>query len=398
MDRSRADIDAINKGDTAAVETTLSADLVDRISMISQDDNPLHMEEEVARELGFPRRVAHGLLAVCAISRLIGTKLPGPGSLWIAQDLQFTSPVFVGDRIRASVTVERVSRAARIVILRVEVRDLERDSVVLSGTTTVKIPLSLKKEAKRDMETTVALVTGSSRGLGRAIALALGKQGLRVVVHYRSRTDEAEAVVQEINASGGSAVALQADLSIPAQVERLYVDAVDAFGPVDVLVNNATLPVPPTPLMDVTWEEIKAHLDIYVGATLRLVQLAAPSMKERKYGRIVNVLTSYAVGRPPPKLTAYVTAKSALAGLSRCMAVELGASNVTVNMVAPSFLVTDLTADSGDRVRQLTAAKSPMKRLAELEEVAETVLYLIGEGAGFMTGAVLPLTGGETMV
>ena len=135
-----ADIGQLKPGDTASCEFVASEGNVEIFAELSHDDNPLHMDDRVARSCGFPRRVAHGMLALSAISRLIGTQLPGPGSLWISQELKFPAAVLVGDQLVAQVAVEQVSVAAGVVKLRTEVRQKELGTVVLTGSAMVKVP------------------------------------------------------------------------------------------------------------------------------------------------------------------------------------------------------------------------------------------------------------------
>ena len=134
-----ADFSKIQVGDTASCEVTVTEEDVDAFARLSQDDNALHMDDSVAREYGFPRRVAHGMLALSAISRLIGTQLPGHGALWLSQDVQFTTPVFVGDTFEAKVTVQQLSMGAQVVVLSTEARNLTTGGVVLRGTAKVRV-------------------------------------------------------------------------------------------------------------------------------------------------------------------------------------------------------------------------------------------------------------------
>ena len=143
-----ADISRLKVGDAASCEFVVDERTVAAFAELSADDNPLHMDEQVARAHGFPRKVAHGMLALSAISRLIGTQLPGPGSLWISQELKFPAPVLVGDALRAQVTVEQVSTAVGIVKLRTEVRSKDAGTVVLTGFAMVKIPRRDSGEVK----------------------------------------------------------------------------------------------------------------------------------------------------------------------------------------------------------------------------------------------------------
>jgi 3-oxoacyl-[acyl-carrier protein] reductase len=401
-------------GESRHCELVITAEHVDAFSALSGDVNPLHMDDAAARELGFPGRVAHGMLALSAISRLIGTELPGPGALWISQDVQFASPVFVGDHLRATVAVEQVSRATGLVSLRTEVRNTRTGTGVLSGVATVRWPerttpttATTARETKpgetkaREMGSEVgrvAIVTGSSRGLGRAVAEALAADGVQVVVHYAERDADANLVVEEIARRGGRAHACKADLRHAGGAEELFERACAAFGKVDIVVNSATPPILRKAVLDCTWADFEPYLEVYLRSTLRLTQLAAPGMQERRFGRVVNMLSSYALGAPPAKLSGYVTAKSALSGLSRALAVELGPFGITVNAVAPSMVITEQNTSVPERARQLVAAQTPMRRLATVSDVAEAVRFLCSDGAGFITGAVMPVTGGEVMV
>jgi len=394
-----ARIDTFSVGDTRQCELQVSPKDVEIFSQLSGDTNPLHMDEAAANEYGFPRRVAHGMIALGAISRLIGTELPGPGALWVAQDVQFAGPVFVGDSLSARVTVEQISKAAGLLVLRTEVVNTKTAEVVLSGTAKVRIlgqPARHTDRSNNSMERT-ALVTGGSRGLGRAIAEGLAADGHKVLIHYVERDSDARSVSEAIVASGGRAAVCQADLSRADGADILFERAQDVFGGVDIIVNNATPAIQRKPALDWTWPEFQTYLDVYVRSTLKLTQLAAPAMQKRGFGRVINVLSSYAVGVPPARLAAYVTAKSALAGLSRALAVELGPMGITVNMLAPSMVVTEQTASAGERARQLAAAQSPMRRIASVEDVAVAACFLAGERAGFITGVVLPVAGGEIM-
>ena len=134
-----AEIDRINVGDTATCEWTVTAEQVDAFARFSLDTNPLHMSDDFAREGGFSGRVAHGMLTLSAISRLIGTQLPGPGSLWMSQETNFAAPVFLNDQIQARVTVKTVSRSAQVVVLQTDAINLQTQAVVLRGTAKVRI-------------------------------------------------------------------------------------------------------------------------------------------------------------------------------------------------------------------------------------------------------------------
>ncbi len=243
----------------------------------------------------------------------------------------------------------------------------------------------------------VALVTGGSRGIGAAVAAALGRERARVVVNYRSGADAAAEVVGTIEAGGGQAVAVRADITEAEGVQQLADAALEAFGRVDVVVNNATPLIERKPLEEVEWEEIDRYWRAYVQGPYLLAQRLVPGMKERGYGRFVHMLTTAVWGTPPPHMAGYVTAKSALWGLAKSMAVELAPYGITVNAVSPSAVITDQWSAEPEARRRSLALKVPAQRLASPQEVAATVMFLLGEQGGYMTGANLPVAGGEVM-
>ncbi len=389
-------IDDLEEGTRATCLARITDNDIAGMADLTGDGNPIHLDAALARQLGFSRPVAHGLLALGLVSRLIGTRLPGPGSVWFGQEVEFLAPVRAGDEVEASVTITHVSKATGVVILATDVRRLP-DTPVLRGRAKVRVPRFIP-QARRSMQLSemVAIVTGSSKGLGAVIARTLARNGLSVVINYAHDEVAAEKVASGILRVGGKAIAVRADVADPGQVRGLFEAAVEAFGKVDVVVNNATPPIRPKPLLETTQEDLGALLDVYVKGSLELVHLAVPGMRGRKFGRIVNVLTSY-LSEVPPNLGAYVTAKSALYGLSRAMAVEFGPWGIAVNMVSPSMLIGDQADDLGVTAREAVAGRTPLRRLAEPEEVADLVLFLLGEGSSFISGANIPVTGGILM-
>ena len=239
----------------------------------------------------------------------------------------------------------------------------------------------------------VALVTGGGRGIGRAISLALARSAAKVVVNYRQNSATADETVKLIKHDGGEAVAVQADVASSDQVKSLVRSCLDEFGQVDILVNNATPELKSKLLMNTDYSDINEYFDVYVKGTLELVQQVVPDMQQRRYGRIISSLTS-ALTEVPPRLGSYVIAKSALYGLCRTLSVELAPFNITVNMVSPSVVLSDLTAQIGATATEAARRKIPLGRMAQPSEVAEAVLFLASPQSSFITGANLPVTGG----
>jgi 3-oxoacyl-[acyl-carrier protein] reductase len=242
----------------------------------------------------------------------------------------------------------------------------------------------------------VALVTGSSRGLGAAIARRLAHDGLAVAVNGRRGDGQAREVGRSIRDGGGVAEAFCADVTDEQQVAELVVAITGRFGPVDVLVLNATGPQPEAPVTEVAWAGHLAQLDFFVKSPVLLGRAVLPGMAARRYGRIVHI-DSEAAHRPPPGSSAYATAKSAQIGLARSWARELAPSGITVNTVAPGFVPVERHADVPDDIRNAYLASVPAGRMGTPADIAHAVSFLASEGAGFITGQRIVVDGGRSL-
>jgi 3-oxoacyl-[acyl-carrier protein] reductase len=241
-----------------------------------------------------------------------------------------------------------------------------------------------------------ALVTGASRGLGAAIALALGAAGSKVAVNYFNNRDAAEEVCQRIRKAGGQAQAFQADVRSEEDVARLVREVEDAFGEIEVLVPNATGPQPFLSIEEQTWELYLDQLHFFVKSPLLLLKQILPGMKQRGFGRIINIGSEvFEVG--VPRFANYVAAKGAQLGLTRSWARELAPHGVTVNLVAPGWIPTERHADATQEELDSYAATVPMGRMGEPEDVAKMVAFLASDAAGFITGQKISVNGGNTL-
>jgi 3-oxoacyl-[acyl-carrier protein] reductase len=240
----------------------------------------------------------------------------------------------------------------------------------------------------------VALVTGSSRGLGSAIALRLARDGLAVAVNDRYGGADALAVVEAIRDEGGVADAFPADVTDERQVANLVGAVTGSLGPVDVLVLNATGPQPEAPLAEVAFQDHLAQLEFFVKSPVLLGRAVLPGMEAKRSGRIVQI-DSEVVARPPPGRSAYATAKSAQIGLTRSWARELAPLGITVNTVAPGFIPVERHADVPAEVTSAYLASVPAGRMGTTEDVAHVVSFFASEAAGFITGQRVVVDGGR---
>ena len=235
-----------------------------------------------------------------------------------------------------------------------------------------------------------ALVTGGSRGIGAATALALAGEGWPVGVNYRSDADAAAKVVDEIKAAGGSALALQADVADPAAPDALLKALQEEFGPVLVLVNNAGVSADAlTPQIDdEAWSRV---IDTNLSGAFRLIRRAITPMLRARFGRVINIASVVGL-RGNPGQANYAASKAGLIAVTRTVAAEVARRKVTVNAVAPGLVSTDLTADLGDEMLEAVPARRP----GTPEEVAACVRFLASEEAAYVTGTTLTVDGGMT--
>lgn len=376
-------------------DVQLTPEWVEAFAAFSGDRNPLHLDSEAALAYGYAHPVAHGAIQSAVVSKLIGMKVPGPGAVWMNQSMEWLRPAFVGETIRVEAEIASYSAGAEVMTLNLKASNGRGETLML-GTAKVKLAtrIAAQPAATEQKAVRVALVTGASRGIGAAAARALAAAGCHVAVAYKSDREKAERLCAELAEQGIQAVGIAADLMATGAGTALVRQVEDRFGRLDILVHAATQPLPGKDVLETTQAELRDCLRMQVEATQEMAQAAAAGMAERGFGRMIFLGTSYLFGQPPPKLCAYVTAKQALWGLARCLAAELGPKQITVNLVSPGMTVTDLTADVPQRLKEVEARRVPLRRLALPEDSAGLIAFLAGDGAAYLNGQNLPLTGG----
>ena len=246
--------------------------------------------------------------------------------------------------------------------------------------------------SQADLSGRVALVTGASRGIGATIACSLARAGAKVGVNYHSSRDSAASVLDDISGGGGESLLVEGDVSQESSAEDAVKQVVGRWGHIDILVNNAGINRDRL-LLRMSPEDWDQVLNVNLRGAFLCTKFAMSHMIKQRQGRIVNISSVVGVSGNPGQAN-YAAAKAGLIGFTKAVAREVASRNVTVNAVAPGFVTTGMVDELSEETRQQILGRIPMGRFGTAQDVAEAVVFLCGEGAGYITGQVLTIDGG----
>ncbi len=388
----------ININDTHKIVHKITSSDIEQFVDLSGDDNRLHVDKSFASKTHFKKPVVHGMIGASFISTIIGTKIPGDGALWYAQSLEFLLPVRVGDELTIVATVLKKNDRQNSIELQTDIFNQHKQKVT-SGIAKVKIIEEEITEEETIMDNDrIALIVGSTGGIDSETARTLAKEDYSLILHYNSNKTKVVELKEELeNLTSKKIIIVKADITKEIDIKNMIFDISRYFNKITAFVNASTLHFGNIKFNTLEWEDFSAQLDINIKSSFLLMQNIIPLMEKNKYGKVV-FLTTQATEQFNSEWLHYITAKSALNGFAKALAMELASKGIRINLVSPGMTDTNLISDIPEKIRLIAAAKTPLKRIAKPKDIADTISYLISEKSDFLTGETVRVNGGQVMI
>ena len=387
----------IEVGTSAEISHVVTEHEINEFAKLSGDNNLLHTSPEFATQISRNGVVSHGVLTMSLISRIIGTRLPGNGALWLSQTTQFTGGVHVGDRLTGRVEVTKVYNKDQLIDVETTVVN-QSNETVLRGTGRVKLPTIHVERSSHSgsfPHRYPILILGGSSSVGLAITEDLASKGFDVTSTFSSHPDKLERLITNANLAGQSARTLHLDLRSKSKFLQKMADFADnGIKPLGLVNCLATEPSNEMVLAidtDTFGKKVIFESEAIMTGTLLLLD----EMRWKRFGRIINIGSSARNASPDPGWLSYNASKQAAFSIIRSLAVELGPFGITANSVAPGLLGAGMTTGISERFVNSARVQTPTGRLPSLESVCSTVEYLLSPNAMDINGQEIVIDGGR---
>jgi len=389
----------IKVGDSQEIKHIITKNDIEQFVNLSGDNNKLHLDQEFANKTSFKKPVAHGMIGASFISTIIGTRIPGDGALWYSQTLEFLLPVRIGDKLTIKAIVTKKIDRQNSIELQTDIYNQHKQKVT-TGFAKVKV---IEDKVIEEIELSnqnekVALIIGSTGGIGSKTAEHLVKDGYNIFLHYFSNREKAKELQSKLEKlTDKKIIILKADIRNELDIQEMLFSMKRYFKHLTAFVNASTLHFGNIKFDSLEWEDLSSQININIKASFLLMKNIVPLMENKRYGKVVFITTQY-TEQINNELVHYITAKSALNGFAKALAIELAPKGIRVNLVSPGMTDTELISDIPEKIKLLTSAKTPLKRLAKTEDIANAISYLCSEKSDFLTGETIRINGGQVML
>ncbi len=373
-------------GDERKIEFEITTESIDSFANLTGDYNPLHVSVEYAQKTDFEKPVAHGMLTGSKISTLIGMHLPGPGALWTSHNISFIRPAFVGDHICLKGVITHISHSTSS--LQIEITATNQHSQeIIKGQAVVKL-LPTRKQKKIEMKQKNYLIIGASSGVGTSVIEQLKRDDVQIIGTYNQN----KPAYDEPNLRWIKCNLLSID-EIQLAKEKIKNSGLKFSG----VVQLASKQPDPKTILQADWGDYNEQLQINVGALLDFCKFLLDENLLDENASIVAMSSIYTLGKPPSSQSSYITAKYALNGLCKTMAVDLGPKGIRVNIVSAGMIHTKMISSVPEKIKLQTKMATPLRKLAEPEDVASAINFLLSDASIHITGENLNVSGGWEM-
>ncbi len=392
LSESRCHLADLKEGQTETCHFSLGRSVVDRcFEFFGKID--FEIDEHV-------RSWIPEFLFVSSLSTFVGMCLPGRWTTFLSLDIQFKRQIFFRSDYKLVGRISVLSKSTGTLTEDLKITD-EGGNEFAVASTIAKVASPKAETVMMDtlqidygLKGRVAIVTGSSRGVGAAIAKALASHRAKIVINYLNHGADASKVVADIEKAGAQAIAVKADISTREGVNDLVQQASSKFGRIDILVCNAVRDTRPIPFEETRWEDVQDDLDMILQSSFNAAQSVLPYFRKQGSGKIIQISTTF-TDAPVVRQTKYITAKTALEGLTRSLAIELAPYNVQVNAIVPSLIETDLTRNLSPSFIESVKLQTPLGRNCEVTDVAYLAAFLASNQSNFITGQRIVVAGGN---